>query len=1139
MSPALSSQLKKGFTLVITISLLVLLTLIAIGLLSLSSVTLRASSSQQLAQEARQNARLALMLAIGQLQSTAGPDQRITAPASVLANRSAQPHLTGVWQGWKWDGTGSPNVAERKQSLFQQWLISSPAPDATRTIGYHSTPVSGKNAVLVRGRRDPSLGDQVNAPIVPIRANQSNQEHGYAWAVFDESTKLPLALPTPQNDDLISSLERMTAAPLPGYEATTQRNWSALGANPANRAKLVTTNQSELAGLQLADRSFHDLTSRSAGVLANAAAGGLAQDLSRVFSDRNNLPGNFGSRFLYSGTTNPLVPAPSRFSGANPLPSPDPTWRLLHSHYRLYDQVTGNLDPSIACTNTARPAPGTSGSALLQHPYFNTQQLVPVIAKAQFVFSMSFGWHNSLNTFARTGNSALPDNDPNKDHYITWLVVDPVITLWNPYNVKLRFTGGRIDLYRVPLAFRLYKNGALINANYTHMANCFVTEDFAGRGNTYYRLNLLPPQGQNEIVLAPGEHVVLTASNHVKNFNNQFSVQGVNLRPGFFPPAGNASNRLVGGISTMNVCVSPTGANNGQIYGKSVRSIPVKAGDRIQVEVRQERASVDRPTETGGKEVTGYMKYYVGNPDSPTRVGGIELDYGTQESQYLPSYQINDMPTFVVGSDIPRLVQADNYVGNTPPVVRFKEPFLISTFQLKTERDSKFPSRSWIHNAPTNLYASAGIDQTEPWPHHQYELQWEVMTDWPPASPTIEISNTNNRGYGGSGIYAQSGLEFATHSTIPLAPAASLAQFRHAPLNVGGQLPLVSQIVANSFPPPVIPTTAIRSISGTRTLLDHSYYANNALFDGFFLSTLTEPGGPLSRRTPLRTALTDFFDRYTPLPSARFLPYRRGMSAQDITTALTAPDGHLKSAAHLLIDSPLNVNSTRVDVWEAILNSTYGQEIPLSQNNSISTAVGENSVFSRHLPTNQISLEEAKLPMIRDLAKWNGYRRLTPVQIRRLAEEIVMEIQKRGPFQSVAEFVNRRPGSDELAQSGALQAAIDRSGINQAALNPNFAVGRGNTADGSPGILTQADLLTPLAPILTARGDTFRIRAYGEAGPANGTKVTAWCEAIVQRVPEYVDGTDQPWVTPTLSINNRFGRRYQIVSFRWLTASEI
>lgn len=1143
MKSQFTAKPAKGFTLVVTISLLVLLTFIAIGLLSLSSVSLRASASQQLSQEARQNARLALMVAIGELQSASGPDQRITAPASILATPSApsaQPHLTGVWQGTKWDGTGTPDFAEKKKSQFLRWLISSPNAASTTTLDYHKDAPTGNIATLVRGQRDPSLGDLVSAPIVPITTSTGNT-HGYAWAVFDESTKLPISLPTPQGDDLAAALEKMTAAPVPSYQAVTQRNWAAFDTLAQQRVKLVTTAQSALTDIPVADRSFHDLTSRSAGVLADAAKGGLAIDLSRLFADRNNLPTDYTSRFLYSGTSTPLAPAPARFSGANPFSSPDPTWRLLHSHYRLYDQVTGNLDPSLAATTTARPTPGTTGPALLQHPFFNKQQLVPVIAKAQFVFSISFGYHPGMGAMAKTGNAALPNSDPNKDLYITWLVVDPVITLWNPYNVKLRFTGGRIDLYRVPLTFRLYKNGTLINAEYTHMANSFLESDFGNRANTFYRLNLLPPVSQSEIVLAPGEHVVLSATNHVKNFQNQFSSTGVNLRPGFSPPAGNSSKPTVGGISSLNVCVSSTGASSGQLYGKKVRSIAVKPGDMIQVEVKQGRASVDKPAETGGKEVSGFLKYYVGDPASPTRVGGIELDYGNQEPEYLPPYSRNDLPFFVVPADVPKDVQADNYVGSAPPpVVRFKEPFLISTFQLKTERDSKFPSRSWIHNSPINLYSSAGIDQTEPWENHQNELQWEVMTDWPPASPTIEISNTNNRGYGGSGIYAQSGLEFATHSSVPLAPAASLAQFRHAPLNTGGQLPLTSQIVANSFAPPLIQPSAIRSGAGNRTLLDHSYYANNALFDQYFLSTITEPGGPLARTTPLKTSLADFFDKSTPLPNARFLPYRRGLSTQQLQDSLTATaDGHLKTAAHLLIDSPLNVNSTRVDVWEAILNSTYGQKIPLSQNNTISAASGEYAVFSRHLPTNQSSLEEAKAPLARDLAKWNGHRRLTPEQIRRLAEEIVIEIQKRGPFQSVAEFINRRPGTDDLAKAGALQAAIDRAKINETALDPAFNVGNGNTADGAPGVLNQADLLTPLAPILTARGDTFRIRAYGEAGPANGTKVKAWCEAIVQRVPDFLDLADQPWVTPTKPVNTRFGRRYQIVSFRWLNAAEL
>jgi hypothetical protein len=52
---------------------------------------------------------------------------------------------------------------------------------------------------------------------------------------------------------------------------------------------------------------------------------------------------------------------------------------------------------------------------------------------------------------------------------------------------------------------------------------------------------------------------------------------------------------------------------------------------------------------------------------------------------------------------------------------------------------------------------------------------------------------------------------------------------------------------------------------------------------------------------------------------------------------------------------------------------------------------------------------------------------------------------------------------------------------------------------------------------------------------------TAWCEAIVQRVPDFVDATDQPTAIfkDLKPINQTFGRRYEIISFRWLTPSEV
>jgi len=1139
----LTSVRSRGFALIVTLTLMILLSVIALGLLTLSSVSLRSAGQQQLMQEARQNARLALMLAIGELQTATGPDQRITAAAEIKGDSLKQPHLTGAWQGWKWDGAGTtPKFSDRKQSQFLRWLVSTREPATSMAIDFPSAASSGEMATLVKGKRAAGENDEVDAQIIPISGFAKNRKQGLAWAVFDESTKLPTVLPEPVKKTATGSVALMNAAPLPGYASATKRNWSGLTTAASNRMKLISPGQASLAGIANDDRGFHDLTSSTSGVLADAGKGGLAVDLSRLFSG-SALPAAYANRFLYSDTDTPLVGSPVRFSGANPFPSPDPSWRLLRSHYRLYDKLSGGLTPSLETTAETRPPAGTTGLAAQNSTFFHSQQIAPVIAKAQFVFSIGFGWHPGLTGATSATNDTLPANQ--RDYYVTWLVVDPVITLWNPYNVSVRFTGSRIDLYRVPLTFRLYKNGKLINPEYTHLANTFLSTDFNGRAGTYYRLNLLPDEGKTDFVMAPGEHVVFTATNHVKHFNLEFSQVGLNLRRGFSPPAGNSSKPTVGGTSTLNVCVGPTGQPTGTDYGKPVRTIAVKPNDRIQVEVKPGRANIDKPAETGGKEISGYLKYYVGPPSSQRLIGGIELDYDTDDSKYLPSYSKEDLPTIVVSDTIPKSpAQADVYLGPTPPVVRFKEPFLVSTFQLKTERNSKFPSRSWLNNSPVNLFASEGIDQKEPWSAQQYELQWESMTDWPPTSPGIEISNTLNHGYGGPGIYAQSGLEYATHSAIPLAPALSIPQLRHAPLNVGGQLPLTSQIVANAFAPALINPDSVRATSGNRTFLDHSYFANSALFDRSFFSGLADPGGVLDKAPDVRTAITDFVDGRAPLANPRFVPHTNGRKSSQIADEITASDGYLKSAAYLLIDSPFNVNSTRVDVWEAFLASTLGTDVPMMKSGTFSTDSGDGIAVSRLLPSNGKALESGTDPVSNDLAKWNGHRRLTKAQIRRLAEEIVTEVRARGPFQSMAEFVNRRPEAGTLGQSGALQAALQRADINQIALNPRSAVtdssGTGNTADGAPGILTQADLLTPIAPVLTVRGDTFRIRSYGESASGTEPKVRAWCEAVIQRLPEYIDAAaDQPWTTPKSPANIRFGRHYELISFRWLLPSEV
>jgi hypothetical protein len=206
---------------------------------------------------------------------------------------------------------------------------------------------------------------------------------------------------------------------------------------------------------------------------------------------------------------------------------------------------------------------------------------------------------------------------------------------------------------------------------------------------------------------------------------------------------------------------------------------------------------------------------------------------------------------------------------------------------------------------------------------------------------------------------------------------------------------------------------------------------------------------------------------------------------------------------------------------------------------------------------------------------------------------------------SNASPLNSATQANTVQVEGALQMAIDRAGINTASMSGNSATefgaaavgipqeialnghtnngdtnttfadllpaitistseqtgpGNGvtlNRATGIPGWLTQADVLQALGPALAARSDTFVIRAYGDAlDPVNtGSTVApanilgrAWCEAVVQRFPDYGDTTNAASVDPNgatgsgttiTPANQRFGRKFRIVSFRWLTPNDI
>ncbi len=159
-----------------------------------------------------------------------------------------------------------------------------------------------------------------------------------------------------------------------------------------------------------------------------------------------------------------------------------------------------------------------------------------------------------------------------------------------------------------------------------------------------------------------------------------------------------------------------------------------------------------------------------------------------------------------------------------------------------------------------------------------------------------------------------------------------------------------------------------------------------------------------------------------------------------------------------------------------------------------------------------------------------------------------------------------KQSNDDLSIAGALQVALDSltddpnaalkdstKGLSDVTMDPAdpklVGVGyaypeaaEGHLVHGFPGWIRQADILRPIAPVLTVRDDTFTIRAYGDTRNADGKILAqAWCEAIVRRTREFVDTQDEAdSIEPPTSLTNQInGRKYDITSFRWLAPEEI
>lgn len=1122
-----------GFALVTTLTLLVLITIVAVGMLTLASVELRKGENEVARSRAEANARMALQLAVGELQKMAGPDQRVTARADIDGNVNHRNWL-GVWRSTRktttgespivrWDDRDQVLVDSRSANnlssddLFEGWLVSRGDSLDPENPGTELATLVGTGSVNIANR-------EVRAPLSRIQES-GGREGAFAYWISDESLKASVNVP-----------EVLTGTPSPSTQPgrygihKLEQLASTESASSEDLAKVIDFRQASFIATATLDswkNHYHSIGARSLAVLSDPVRGGLKHDLSSFFE-------------------NPVIPAKGPLLTAVNLNTPILGGRNRRSHgpkmgsLRDFAGLAAKSEPSGIAPSAA--AFVSSHDKFARVPTMNqptSQAIHPVLACAEIYTRFAY-----------------------VRGYLT-VHLYPRIVLWNPYNAPLQASSYTVD--------------------FNHSINDSMVVEKRQQSTT---------------------DVVSTAYDTRSNKNNRasFTIEATSFQPGealvFSPvPGGNAiAGRATplalrsGGSNLLSASVDPRLLTNYYITLTQLSDKGVSASD-LPLYGNHNR---------GAYYWVDMMDWWEGNPDNGLKVS---LHLGSASS-YLDRMRL----------PLLQLVDTDNWrrsyegrynngrwrVGGVEPIENYE---LTPDLEPWSRGCYGFRYKWWVEKNPFN---SSGTSSQRFWQAAvtaDYNLRAAFCHRSPFDSGTDNGESHHWYIWGPYAVDSQQGLpalspERAAHKRsdkfrgnpffggshtrrdhvyplfdIPKSDEriVSMGRFQHAQLTpflwhptyaIGGSWVPPNQTAREKSADPsaqlsaawseqmlYLPAWMKQDRSRDEVVYDLSYESNHELWDRYFLSGATAAEKRQFAADPALVRLANprlIASRNSPDPT-RLIDYHQ-------------------AASELMLAGAFNVNSTEPDAWRALFSSLRDKA------NS-----DKGTDFPRFI--DPIS-KESNPTDIYHPSSWTGIRRLDDAKITALADAVVAEVKKRGPFLSVSDFVNRRLVSAtsrnaETGLSGTLQSAIERAGLNDTfkggdlAISTNgYGVGsyevgsdrnhwaspdhlRESKGAGMPAYLQQGDLLQALGSSLVARGDTFVIRSYGEARGPDGKTVLAraWCEAEVQRLPSYVNPADPPElpaysttgaVNPALSAASlNFGRRFTIISFRWLAPGEV
>jgi hypothetical protein len=1322
---------SPGFSLILSLTVMAGLVMLIVTVSAFITIESRAAMNQQLATRARLNGIVAMRLALAHLQQEAGPDRRSTARAEITQSnippdKTINPMWTGVWRS---DRPDAPPA----------WLVSGRDDQDT---GAQSVSLSGLSDYPVttwtpwQTDYDPNTwsNEEKGVRLIPLVGNGSGSpaeaaQSGQPWTAKPSGLVSLPKLPLP-DDYIIGKYaywvgdEGIKARPnIPDPRAATANsidNQLALRSPLTHGLLKDLPNQAQLSYLsRIKDapmltgfnatvtnaatidlrRYYHDVTTVSAGVLADSNNGGLKRDLSTAFemSDDAFAVSEFGNSTAgaatmtesgyksvqmfvqFGGDMVPTAPVYSRpNTSSNGGVVLGPTWWALRDYHRLYKQLgwssgqptlrarasypnaremypnkadggdPGNirneipvysdvfagdqpttLNPNVNDTLSPSPiaspiivsvpgpgpgpGPGPSppkpktGNNAIPRP--TSIAVTPYIQRVSLVFSVNIEYY--------TGGGAD-----------IWLNLTPIVVVHNPYNVAMTWKDSAVsassaaryagisftDWQQWNFRFTRYtRNGSGPKYVFNVPLSKFYGEQSEAASNKDMFRVYFPP----DLTLQPGEYRVLSCPS-VDNTGKKVGMvswkQATTLVNGFNQTGGFKDENLDWGTDSPFVLWKADDSFGFQI---------IPGGD-FRARYALSCWPGDEMIDNNGNSQNTFAHYFKTSEHSELVYRSLDsARIGAPPELYFWDYSYIAYRTSGAYSGVgnpmpPNIIGVFDYFAKSGDTTKNGHPLFTHTNPLAPVLRADGAGR-----AP-----GSGLGLIGPSP--SFAARYWRPTGLPSVQWPQVIQSVSGLTYGGYSS-SSAGNTRAILTEVPLAQPVSLGQYVHANLTVRDQQPLLS--VGNSFASHLVKSNALvqdQEDMANWTDFDHTYLINEALWDGFFLSSLAprmdrskaaNPWSPTPSNilgtsgnptvpeelSDLDTVIDGVASGSSLLDNPRFTVIQE--KAGDGSTKRALAD-YRKSATVLLNQGAFNVNSTSFTAWQCFLGSAKKFEIGASLSAS-SPSLTENARFPRTLQTQPMDV--ASGTNLQNPTNWTGFANLRDSQIDALAAAIVAENKARfsqtvrtlktrtpaarifrgmpvgskpsTPYLSLSEFINRFVSDDTWSsRCGALQSAIFRadkttsgtgspsgfsdrlnglpSGVKltkrtfdtTSGPDPTYAsnaenieaIAQGDTLTrihtmmAAPGNLLQSDLLQALGSAIATRSDTFTIRCYGEATQNNGETACVWMEAIVQRMPDFLDSTDPAEATTGLTpVNALLGRRFKILSTRILKSDEV